>query len=1414
MIKVLMALRHGVLPKTLHVDAPTSKVDWVDAGVALLTEARPWPATGRPRRAAVSAFGIGGTNAHVIVEQAAETGERTARPPVPPLAAAPDVWVLSAKSAAALTDQARRLRDHVLAHPELDPADIGYSLATTRARLPYSAVAVGSDRAELLAGLESVVPGRASGSGRVGFVFPGQGAQWAGMAVELLKCSPVFAARIEDCAKALEPHIDWSLSEVLAGAEGAPSLERVDVVQPVLFSVMVSLAAVWESFGVRPDGVIGHSQGEVAAACVAGVLSLADAAQIVAVRSRLVQQCVVRAGGGGGMATIAEPVERVRARVAEWPDRLWVAAVNGPAAVTITGDVEALTAVLDRCAAEGVWARRVPVDYASHSPRVEPVREPLLAELASVTPIDTTAVRFHSTVLNSVAEPSRLDAPYWFRNLREPVQFDAGVRGMVEQGYRALIEISPHQVLAMSIGQSIEATGRDLDEVAVTGTLRHDDGGAARLVSSLAEAYVAGVPVDWSVLYAGQDRNRVDLPPYAFQHERYWPVTQPVADVHSVGLAEGDHPLLAASIRLADGTGLLGAGILSTARQPWLLDHRVFGEVVVSGTTLVELAAAMGARLGRPVVAELLLEAPLIVPEDTAVRIQVRVSEPDERGIAAFSVHSNAKPAGEGPDWVRHATGQLTAESNAEPDTGDEDTWPPAGATEVSVGDRYDRLADRGFGYGTLFRGMRTVWRRGEEIFAEISVPTAPPGYLLHPGLLDSAFHPALFATEDAAEPRGVVLPFVWSRVRLRGGSEPPRTLRVRLNRTGPDSVTMTAIDLAGRQVVSVGSVTSRPVSEAQVSARTEHSLFGIEWLEVPAPAPAPTGHKALIVTESDAAGADSRAHCYSDIDTLIAALGSGAVTPDVVLVPIVAADARDVPAAVHAVTQGLLTVVQRWLTAAELSGAKLVVLTRDAMGPDAPQTLSAAPAWGLIRSAQAEHPGRFVLVDLDTDRDADPERWWSEVDAALATGEPQIAVRAGRLRIPKLRPAEVAAAGSVPFEADSTVLITGGTSGLGAVVARHAVAEHGVRSLVLASRSGPAALGSAALEAELTALGARVRVVACDITDRAAVDELIATIDDLRVVVHSAGVLADGLIETMSAEQLDRVLAAKVDAAWHLHEATRDRDLTGFVVFSSASGVIGGAGQANYAAANVFLDALAHWRRGNGLPAQSLAWGYWAEATALTGGLRQVDISRMSDLGVVAMSAEEGLALFDTALATATPVLCPIRLDPATLRARAEAGALAPMLDTLVAVRPHTRETAERAARLRAELTELPGADRIRRLLQAVRTEVAAVLHHDNPSAVGSDAAFKELGFDSLAAIQLRNRLGRATGLTLPATLVFDHPTPRAVTGYLIAALFPVDDEIDSTASQFEPFGDEADDIAGMADEELVRLALRAEQR
>ncbi|MEU1457126.1 type I polyketide synthase, partial [Streptomyces avermitilis] len=527
-IKAVLSLQHGLLPKTLHVDEPTPQVDWSAGAVELLTQAREWPETDGPRRAGVSSFGISGTNAHVILEQApepepAEVPEAEGRPAL----SGPVPWLVSARTEAALRAQAARLAEHLAGHPEATPLDVGYSLARTRSAFEQRAVVVSADRDELIAGLRSVadsgdgagaagvVAGRATTDSGVVFVFPGQGSQWVGMAAELLDSAPVFRTRMEECAQALAPHVDWSLLAVVRQEEGTPSWSRVDVVQPVLWAVMVSLAAVWRSFGVEPAAVVGHSQGEVAAACVAGGLSLEDGARVVAVRSRLVLE---KLSGKGGMVSVALPVGDVEERLARFEGRIGVAAVNGPTSVVVSGEPDALDELLTECEESGVRARRIAVDYASHSAQVDALNDDLLRELADIQP-RSSSVAFYSTVTGERLDTSGLDARYWVTNLRERVRFEPVVRLLAEKGSSVFVESSPHPVLTMAVAETGEAADR---AVVTVGSLRRDEGGADRFLTSLAEAYVAGAPVDWSVLFAEAPVRRVDLPTYAFQHQRYW----------------------------------------------------------------------------------------------------------------------------------------------------------------------------------------------------------------------------------------------------------------------------------------------------------------------------------------------------------------------------------------------------------------------------------------------------------------------------------------------------------------------------------------------------------------------------------------------------------------------------------------------------------------------------------------------------------------------------------------------------------------------------------------------------------------------------------------------------------------------------------------------------------------------------
>ncbi|OKH94376.1 beta-ketoacyl synthase [Streptomyces uncialis] len=1387
-IKTVLAMRHGTVPPTLHAEDPSPRIDWTAGAVRLVTASTPWPDTGRPRRAAVSSFGVSGTNGHIVLEQADDPAEpagddetRETRdtadgtpPPVVP-------WVLSGRTAGALRAQAGQLRAHLDAHPGPGPAEVGHALATTRAAHEHRAVLIGADPDEFRAGLDALaadtpapglVRGIAGTGGAVALVFPGQGSQWAGMAVGLLDRAPVFAARVADCERALAPFVDWSLEAVLRGAPGTPPADRVDVVQPVLWAVMVSLAELWRSHGVTPGAVIGHSQGEIAAACVAGALSLDDAARVVALRSRAIRAL----SGRGGMASVALPAEQAAARIAPWNGRLSVAAVNGPSSTVVSGDTDALDEFLARTAAQDIRSRRVPVDYASHSAHVEDIRTELLTQLAGLTP-RRSGIPFYSTVSGGPLEDtSALDADYWYRNLRGTVRFEQATRALLADGYQVLLESSPHPVLTVPMLDTVEDAGADATAV---GTLRRDEGGPRRFTESLAELHLRGVPLDWDTVFAGRRPGRVELPTYAFQRDPYWleDGAAPAADVTSAGLTPADHPLLGAVVVLADSDGLLLTGRLSTRSHPWLADHAVQGSVLLPGTAFLELALQAGARVGCPRVEEFTLETPLVLPERGGTVLRLTVGAPDRRGRRPLSLHSRPDtPTGEDPDddeWVRHAEGVLAEDPAQSTTDGEPAPWPPPGAEPIALDGLHDRYAAGGFVYGPAFQGLRAAWRRGDETFAEAVLPAGPAPdadrFGLHPALLDAALHATgLPGTPGADAHPGGRLPFSWTGVTLHATGA--GAIRVRLTPAGPDAVALHVTDPTGRAVATVDALVLRPAGTGQPATgrpatRRHQDLYEVEWV-----AAQPGGTRAPV-------------HVTADLAALVAEVDAGAPVPETVLLACAEHEDAGGPAeTVRSTVHQALADVRTWLTDARFDASRLVFRTRGAVSAgQAVRNPAHSALWGLVRSAQSEHPGRFALLDLDP---SDEYGTSAGVAAALASGEPQSAVRGEDVLVPRL--ARIArsepdgpAAPVRALDPTGTVLITGGTGLLGSHVARRLVTGHGVRRLLLLSRRGPAAAGAGALRAELTALGAETDIVACDAADRDALAAVLAAVPSdhpLTAVVHTAGTLDDGVVTALTPERVDGVLRPKVDAALHLHELTQDLDLAHFVLFSSAAGTFGGPGQANYAAANAFLDALAEQRRAAGLPGQSLAWTLWEQPSALTGHLEDADVRRVARSGMPPLSTERGLALFDTALTVDRPALVPIRLDTTALRSAAADGTLPPLLRGLVRTPPRrasaTADTTADDNALRRRLAALDAAGRTRLLGELVRTHAASVLGHASPDALDPGRAFRELGFDSLASVELRNRLTAATGLRLPASLVFDHPTPTALADFLRTGL------------------------------------------
>jgi malonyl CoA-acyl carrier protein transacylase/acyl carrier protein len=1360
-IKMVQAMRHATLPKTLHADPPTPHVDWPDAGVALLTEDTPWPADHGPRRAGVSSFGISGTNAHVILEEA--PAERPGEDE-PPAASGPMVWPVSARGDAALRAQAHALHAYVSARPDLSPADVGLSLATTRTAFDRRAVVVAGDRDAALRGIAAVsgddtAAGVVRGSltaGRLGFLFSGQGSQWVGMGRGLYDRYPVFAAAFD----AVLDQVDGLRAVVWESEE----LHDTRWAQPGLFALQVALFRLLESWGAAPDVLIGHSIGEFAAAHCAGVLSLADACRLVEARGRLMQDLPP----GGAMVAVEAAEDTLRPLLDELAGGgAAIAAVNGPSSVVVSGAEDAVLPVAERATAEGCRTKRLTVSHAFHSP----LMDPMLADFRAVARTATYGsprIPLVSTVTGRPVTGELGDPEYWVGQVRATVRFGDAVRAAVADDVTRFAELGPDGSLS---GHAV-ASGAD----PCVPLMRRDRPEAETWLTGLAELWVRGVPVDLAQAVAGTPARTVDLPTYAFQRHRYW-----------LDTATG-RPLLHTGIDLPDGRAEF-AGRISARTHPWLADHAVADTVLVPGAVFAEMALHAGTHTGLPVVDELTLHAALVLPEQAEADVRLTVAAPEDTDGRTFTVHARAD--GEA-DWTVQATGVLApaAAPDAAPRTG----GVPSGASELPVADLYERLADAGYRYGPAFQSLQAAWRDGADVYAQVTLPQTadPDGYGIHPALLDAALHTA-FLTGGTETLR---LPFAWRDVALH--ADGATSVLVHARETAADTLSLTLTDHSGALVATIGAVTTRPLPDdllngALARGRTTaaRSLYTPVWEPATATA-TPVGGLALLGEEAAAVLRDTSAptDAYADLATLRDAVADGAPAPDVAFVAITpdATDPAGMPGRTHAVAVRTLELVQGWLADERLAGARLAVLTRRAVdaGDGGAADPAGAAVWGLLRSAQAEHPGRFVLIDHDGRPPAGGEPGGAPggVPAALATGEEQVAVRAGRSFVPRLRRAAPDDGDEAPaFDPERTVLVTGGTGALGRLVARHLVDAYGVRHLVLVGRRGADAPGCAELAAELRERGARVTTVACDVADRGAVRDLLDGMParhPLGAVVHAAGTLDDGPVTGLTAEQVATVLRPKVDAAWHLHELTRDLPLDAFVLFSSVAGTIGTPGQANYAAANAVLDALARHRAEHGLPATSLAWGPWDAGAGMTEGLGEADAARLRRIGLRPLPADQGLRLFDAALAAPDAVLVPARLDTARLRANAEAGTLAPPLRGLVPAAPRRRAAAaaggaapDGAAPLTARLAGLRAGERERGLVSAISELSATVLGHDAGD-IATDRSFKELGFDSLTAVELRNRLGAATGLRLPATVVFDHPSPTALGHHVHALLFP----------------------------------------
>ncbi|MEV0705457.1 SDR family NAD(P)-dependent oxidoreductase [Saccharopolyspora sp. NPDC050389] len=1237
-IKMVQALHHDELPATLHAEEPSPHIDWSSGTLALLTEPQPWPENGRPRRAAVSSFGVSGTNAHVILERPAQAAEHT----VPEVADTDGIvpWAISAKTPEALEAQAEQLHRRLLENPDWSPAEVAWSLATTRTAFEHRAAIFGSDRKELLAGLENLaragedpdtVRGIAVDEPAVAMLLSGQGSQRPGMGRGLYEAFPVFAEAWDEACVHLDPllGLDRPLTDIVFHGQPA-EVEQTLIAQPALFTLQIALFRLLEHHGISPDYLIGHSIGELTAAHLAGVFTLADAAVLLAARAQLMQNLPTHGVMAGIQASEHELTE-AHPELLDPHSGVSIAAINTPQSTVISGDADRVRAIAEHWHQQGRTTRELHTSRAFHSPHCEPLLTELEQTARELTyhpptiPIISTVT---GTTTDNITTPD-----YWARQVRQPVRF-APALTWLHQHHNVThhLELGPDTTLT-----TLANTTHDTPSHA---TLKPDTDDTTSYVTALTHAHTTGLSPNWATLLP---RGRVlDLPTYPFQRRDFWASPQPLSGrAEDLGFEGTGHPLLNARIDVPQTGQAIFTG-------------QVTQDTPLSGTAALDMALHAASQLGH-VLDDFTVHTAQIAPHARTV-LQLAAT-PGDNGDLALTLHSRC----EGGDWTLHAAGRLRS------DTSDAEGI----AAPVDLQGFYDEIAD-GEAYQAGTAGLRAAWRYD-----------------------------------------------------------------------GPTDVHLDVVDEAGRPVADV----RLDLKALTAGPADSNRLFRLVWR--------PLAQRTEAV----------------DLGWIVPGQDSAVPDDDVVVVD--QRDHRDlaadIPALVGQRIQQLLDFVQAWLGRDAEAGSRIVLLTRNAVTvhPGEVPDLGTAALWGLLRPAQTEHPDRIVLMDVD-DPDAAPETIARTVATALHHGEQQVALRDGELFAQRLAPAEPTGGGSARgLDPQGTVLITGGTGALGSLVARHLAVTH-EGPLLLVSRRGPAASGTEQLLGDLAALGARAEIVACDLTDPAALAGLLESIPGehpLTGVIHTAGVLRDAPVHALRPDDLTAVLAPKVTAAWNLHEATRRYEPSAFVLFSSAVAIFGNPGQANYAAANAFLDALAQHRGHLGLPAHALAWGPWQMSSGMSTDLSEVNLARMTQAGIVALQPEDGLRLFDEACSTPSTHLLPLHLDATTLRAYARANPVPPLLTEFVPGQRTQRSAAESLHRRLAGLSE---SQQFEALLDLVRDQVAGVLGHTCRDAVPEERPFLDLGFDSLTSVELRNRITAATDLHLTTTLVFDHPTPAKVAAFL----------------------------------------------
>lgn len=1399
LIKATLVIQHGAIPPQVHFQRLNPHISLGGTPLAIAREGRAWPAGARPRRAGVSSFGWSGTNAHIVLEEA---------PPRPAAAtgdeSAPCLLAISARSAAALDAALRGYRTFVPG-ASASLGDIAYTAAARRTHHAHRAAIVAGSKAEAVERLQALIDGEAcrgatigsreeSGPSRVVFVFPGQGSQWLGMGRGLLGSSAVFRAALERCGEALREHVSWSLLDELTAEENASRLGEIDVVQPVLWAIQVALAAQWRAWGVEPAAVVGHSMGEIAAAHVAGALTLTESAGVICRRSRLLRAL----SGRGAMALVDLSRSDAEAALRGHETALAVAVLNSPRSSVISGDPTTLQALLGVLRDRGVFCREISVDVASHSPQVDELLAPLRAALRDLSP-KAAAVPMYSTVTGALCPGSDLDAGYWARNLREPVLFSSVIRSLAESGHTSFLEISPHPILTPAIDETLASLG--VAGAAIPSLRRHEDEWSSMLESAGA-LWVAGGPVAWERLFPGA-RRPVGLPRYPWQHERFWLA------------AEGPEPgpveqfFLGRRLDIAEPPGRIAWEVELDGDAPDArLEHRLHGIGMLPASAIVATMIAAAREVSRApgVIADIEFRRAIVVPEPGArLRMQTVLTPlgEDEARVAVYT-RSGVEP------WVLHAEARLAGGSRRA--DGAED--PAAIRARLTGADPAEAFYQNLRGLDVEIPDRLRVVQRLHRLVGDVMATVDDRGALAPDAhdvgrlaeALDACFQlPAAGAGSDGSV--SAAMPVHIDELRVHAPAKVvtahARRREVAAGLDGPVwDVRM--LDEAGVPALEVKGLRLKHVASGSVGA----DLYEVQWSAPTTPrqmvGAAPSGTWIVLADSHGVASALARrleaegatAVLLERDEAWDRALGqrvSGGDCRGVIdlwsLEPPVDRSAS-APLPAPTACQDALRVLHTLLGMGEARPPRLWLVTKGAqpVGPGPAGAPLASALWGLGRVLGEEHPEMWGgLVDLDPTGSPEEDAGSLLAELRRADDEAEAAYRRGRRHIPRLVRSDQGGAGAPPaLRSDASYLITGGLGALGSRVARW-MAGRGARHLILLSRAPlppraewPALTGAAGARADtirqVEAMGARVRHSAVDVADPAALGAFLDGFrregwPPIRGVVHAAAVIDDRLLHRLDPSSLEQVWRAKALGAWCLHRLLEKDPLDFFVLFSSLGSILGQAGQGSYAAANAFLDGLAHHRAASGLPAVSINWGAWGDLgfAATTGGRQVVEALRGQGIG--SLAPERALDLLEQALGSCRPQVAAFALDRAHA-GESKAGSRRPRL--LAGLLGGGRPVAQPdEATLAGELRDLPVDSRRARLERLLCEKLGRVLKIA-PDRIERRKPLGTVGVDSLIALEFRRHLEAALDLALPATMVFNHPTVVDLAAYLSDRIAP----------------------------------------